>query len=175
MVRNTLRSSRPIHPCEETSLFCRSSTPRCPGAATTHAMAATVILSLTRFSLSVRASRWTGALSQLCIKIINEYKSWSVVAYSLQRWIEFMAGQILGFGELNYAGEACVKIGNPHIIQPISFVGFVNDARQTCMLLPRYVPLSPRHRRWCQTCVLELEALSHWEQWQQRYNRKQAL
>ena len=71
------------------------------------------MLSLTKFSLSVRARRWRGTLSQLGMKIINEYKSWSVVAHSLQRWILFMAGRIWGFGEWNYAREACGKNRKP--------------------------------------------------------------
>ena len=60
-----------------------------------------------------------------------------------------------GFGEFNYAGEACGKIRNPaYYSYRFSFFGFVKDTRQTCLLLLRYVPLSLRNRRWSQNWFL---------------------
>ena len=55
-----------------------------------------------------------------------------------------MAGQV--FGSLITQAKPAEKLGNPHTIL-VFFFGFVEDTRQTCLLLLRHVPLSLRNRR----------------------------
>ena len=58
-----------------------------------------------------------------------------------------MAGQVLGSLITQAKLKPAEKLGNPQLLLSVFFFGFVEDTRQTCLLLLRYVPLSLRNRR----------------------------